>query len=115
MNLSNELISQMERFKKTKSFDLNANLKTELSEWYNSEGFGKLNSACSTCIRNAMQRLIRYSTDQIAPVSPKIHFIGIKQDSITKMTFNQLKAEAKRRGITMANTSTKQDLIKALS
>ncbi len=62
-----------------------------------------------------MQRLIRYTTDQIAPVSPKIHFIGTKQESITKMTFNQLKAEAKRRGITMARTSTKQDIIKALS
>jgi len=51
----------------------------------------------------------------MAPKSPKIHFIGIKQESITSMTFNQLKAEAKRRGISMPNTSTKQDLIQALS
>jgi hypothetical protein len=46
---------------------------------------------------------------------PEDTFHRTKQESITKMTFNQLKAEAKRRGITMASTSTKQDLIKALS
>jgi hypothetical protein len=90
-------------------------LKQNYLSGINLEGFGKLNSSCSTCIRNAMQRLIKYTTDQIPPVSPKIHFIGTKQESITKMTFNQLKAEAKKRGITMARTSTKQDLIKALS
>jgi len=62
-----------------------------------------------------MQKLSNYYLTEMAPKSPKIHFIGVKQESITAMTFNQLKAEAKRRGISMPNTSTKQDLIQALS
>lgn len=115
MNISNQLQSQAERYSRTRSFALDSPLKRELAEWYKYSGYGRLNVGCATCIRNAMQKLTNYFLTEMAPKSPKIHFIGIKQESITSMTFNQLKAEAKRRGINMPNTSTKQDLIQALS
>ena len=113
MNISNELQSQVDRYNQTRSFALDAILKNELAQWYKQNGFGTLNIGCATCIRNAMQKLCNAQAEFKA--MPKIHFVGIKKDSITSMTFNQLKAEAKKRGITMPSTSTKQDLIKALS
>jgi len=112
MKISNELQTQVDRYVKTRSFALDAPLKRELAQWYKWAGFGTLNIGCGTCIRNAMQKLSNHYLTDMAPKSPKIHFIGIKQEP---MTFNQLKAEAKRRGISMPNTSTKQDLIQALS
>jgi len=112
MKISNELQTQVDRYVKTRSFALDAPLKRELAQWYKWAGFGTLNIGCGTCIRNAMQKLSNHYLTDMAPKSPKIHFIGIKQEP---MTFNQLKAEAKRRGIKMPNTSTKEDLIKALS
>jgi len=112
MKISNELQTQVDRYVKTRSFALDAPLKRELAQWYKWAGFGTLNIGCGTCIRNAMQKLSNHYLTDMAPKSPKIHFIGIKQEPIT---FNQLKAEAKRRGIKMPNTSTKEDLIKALS
>jgi hypothetical protein len=115
MKISNELQTQVDRYVKTRSFALDAPLKRELAQWYKYAGYGTLNIGCGTCIRNAMQKLSNHYLTEMAPKSPKIHFIGIKQESITSMTFNQLKAEAKRRGINMPNTSTKQDLIQALS
>jgi len=112
MKISDELQSQVDRYILTRSFALDATLKRELADWYKWAGFGTLNIGCGTCIRNAMQKLSNHYLTDMAPKSPKIHFIGIKQEP---MTFNQLKAEAKRRGIKMPNTSTKEDLIKALS
>jgi len=112
MKISNELQTQVDRYVKTRSFALDAPLKRELAQWYKYAGYGTLNIGCGTCIRNAMQKLSNHYQTDMAPKSPKIHFIGIKQEP---MTFNQLKAEAKRRGIKMPNTSTKEDLIKALS
>jgi len=112
MKISDELQSQVDRYILTRSFALDATLKRELADWYKWAGFGTLNIGCGTCIRNAMQKLSNHYLTEMAPKSPKIHFIGIKQEP---MTFNQLKAEAKRRGISMPSTSTKQDLIKALS
>ena len=112
MKISDELQSQVDRYILTRSFALDAPIKRELADWYKWAGFGTLNIGCGTCIRNAMQKLSNHYLTDMAPKSPKIHFIGIKQEP---MTFNQLKAEAKRRGIKMPNTSTKDDLIKALS
>ena len=112
MKISNELQTQVDRYVKTRSFALDGPLKRELAQWYKYAGYGTLNIGCATCIRNAMQKLSNHYQTDMAPKSPKIHFIGIKQEP---MTFNQLKAEAKRRGIKMPNTSTKEDLIKVLS
>ena len=115
MKISNELQTQVDRYIKTRSFALDNVLKRELAQWYKFAGYSTLNIGCATCIRNGMQKLSNYYLTEMAPKSPKIHFIGVKQESITTMTFNQLKAEAKRRGIKMPSTSTKQDLIKVLS
>lgn len=78
MKVSNELLQQADRFMKTKSCALNAGLKKELSDWYKANGFGKLNVGCSTCIRNAMGKLLKSINDG-EHLQPRIHFIGIKQ------------------------------------
>lgn len=78
MKISDELLQQADRFSKTRSFALNAGIKRELSDWYKSMGFGKLNVACSTCIRNAMGKLLKSINDG-EQIKPRIHFIGIKQ------------------------------------
>lgn len=53
-------------------------MKKELSDWYKAMGFGKLNTGCSTCIRNAMGKLLKSINDG-EHLKPRIHFIGIKQ------------------------------------
>lgn len=78
MKVSDELLDQADRFSKTKSFALNAGMKRELSDWYKAMGFGKLNVACSTCIRNGMGKLLKSINDG-EQLKPRIHFIGIKQ------------------------------------
>lgn len=78
MNISNELLQQVERYGKTRSFSLNAPLKRELADWYKADGHGKLNIGCATCIRNAMSKLLT-SINEGQNLKPRIHFIGIKQ------------------------------------
>ena len=78
MKVSNELIQQAERYSSTRSFALNAGMKRELSDWYKAAGHGKLNAGCSTCIRNAMGKLLQSIQDG-EQLKPRIHFIGIKQ------------------------------------
>lgn len=78
MKVSKELQDQVERFSKTRSFALNAPLKRELADWHKAAGHGKLNVACSTCIRNGMSKLLKSIQDGEHLV-PRIHFIGIKQ------------------------------------
>lgn len=78
MNISNELKEQAERFSKTRSFALTSETKKELGAWYKESGFGKLNVGCSTCVRNAMGKLVQ-SISQGEHIMPRIHFIGTKQ------------------------------------
>lgn len=78
MKVSKELQDQVERFSKTRSFALNAPLKKELADWHKAAGHGKLNVACSTCIRNGMGKLLKSIQDG-EHLNPRIHFIGIKQ------------------------------------
>ena len=78
MKVSDELIQQAERYSSTRSFALDSTLKKELSQWYKAMGFGKLNVACSTCIRNGMGKLLKSINDG-EQLKPRIHFIGIKQ------------------------------------
>jgi len=78
MKVSDELLQQADRFSKTRSFALDSTLKRELATWYKAMGFGKLNIGCSTCIRNAMGKLLKSINDG-EQLKPRIHFIGIKQ------------------------------------
>ena len=78
MKISDELIQQADRYSTTRSFSLNSAMKRELSDWYKAMGFGKLNVACSTCIRNGMGKLLKSINDG-EQLKPRIHFIGIKQ------------------------------------
>ena len=78
MKVSNELIEQVERYRKTRSFGLSAPLKNELGDWYKAAGHGTLNKGCATCVRNAMSKLTQ-SIDNGEHLKPRIHFIGVKQ------------------------------------
>ena len=78
MKVSKELQDQVERFSRTRSFGLNATFKRELADWHKAAGHGKLNVACSTCIRNGMSKLLT-SINEGEHLVPRIHFIGIKQ------------------------------------
>jgi len=78
MKVSDELQQQAERFSKTRSFALTSETKKELATWYKAAGFGKLNVGCSTCVRNAMGKLLN-SMNQGEHLMPRIHFIGTKQ------------------------------------
>lgn len=78
MKVSSELIEQVERFKKTRSFSLSSQLKNELADWYKAAGHGTLNKGCATCVRNAMDKLSKSINDG-EHLQPRIHFIGIKQ------------------------------------
>ena len=78
MKVSDALKQEAERYSKTRSFSLNSNLKKELAEWHKASGHGKLNIACSTCVRNGMSKLLKSINDGEHLV-PRIHFIGIKQ------------------------------------
>lgn len=78
MKVSDELLDQADRYSKTRSFALNSAMKRELSDWHKAAGHGKLNIACSTCIRNGMGKLLKSINDG-EQLKPRIHFIGIKQ------------------------------------
>lgn len=78
MKVSEALQQEVDRFAKTRSFGLNATLKRELADWHKSAGHGKLNIACSTCVRNGMSKLLKSIQDG-EHLIPRIHFIGIKQ------------------------------------
>ena len=78
MKVSDELLDQADRYSKTRSFALNSSMKRELSDWHKAAGHGKLNIACSTCIRNGMSKLLKSIQDG-EQLKPRIHFIGIKQ------------------------------------
>jgi len=120
MNISNALRYQLEQFGRIRSAHLNEQLKEELSIHYKSLGFGKLNKACSTCVRIAMDKVNANIDKVIAPKivvdthmteqPPKLHFVGIK----TK-TFKELRNEAKEKGFIPSRTTTRQDLEEFLS
>lgn len=85
MNISNGLRIQLENFGRHRYANLDDTLKEELSIHYKALGFGKLNKACSTCVRVAMDKL-NENKDNIVPdikihdknKGSKIHFIGKK-------------------------------------
>lgn len=115
--ISEELMSQVMRYSKMRSFSLNENLKNELSKWYVEFRGTALNSKCGTCVRNAMRDLCREvevikSQEAIKPA--KIQFIGVKQYNYDRMSYNEMKALAKDRGLILGAAPKKADLLKAL-
>ena len=108
MNISNELMTQIDRYRKTKSFAVNQIMKKEMSEIYKSQNWGALNLSCGVCIRDAFNKIIR----ELDTPKPKINFIGIAQKKYEEMNYKELQNEAKEQGI-KANQS-KINLIKSL-
>jgi hypothetical protein len=108
MNLSKELELQLDRFGKMRSMQLNKELKEEMVLLHESFGWGKLNKDCSTCVRICADKL----NNKRAQEKEKFHFVGIKQSP--EMTFNEMKAEAKNRGIPVHRNTNKNDLIELL-
>lgn len=114
--ISDDLYTQAMRYQKSRSFALNGNLQQELATWYKATKGTDLNKRCGTCIRNAMNDLLRWiqeeKNQEIKPA--KIQFIGVKQYNYDTMSYNDLKALAQERGLKMGQAPKKADLIKAL-
>ena len=116
--ISEELLTQVQRYQRSRSFALNEMMKEELAVWYKLQKQATLNKKCGTCIRNAMNDLVKwYQEDKAQEVKPaKIQFIGVKQERpLDKMSYNDLKALAQERGLKMGQAPKKAELIKALS
>lgn len=117
MNISNSLRIQLENFGRHRYANLDDTMKEELSVHYKTLGFGKLNKACATCVRIAMDKL-NENKDKIRPVvreqnnephmkeqPPKLHFVGTKQK-----TFGELRREALELGFKATRKTTRQDI-----
>lgn len=117
MNISNGLRIQLDNFGRHRYANLDDTLKEELAVHYKALGFGKLNKACATCVRIAMDKL-NENKDKIRPVireennnlhmkekPPKLHFVGTKQK-----TFGELRREAIERGFKGTRKTTRKDL-----
>ena len=117
MNISNALRIQLENFGRHRYANLDDTLKEELSIHYKTLGFGKLNKACATCVRIAMDKL-NENKDKIRPAvreenkephmkeqPPKLHFVGTKQK-----TFGELRREALELGLKATRKTTRQDI-----
>lgn len=117
MNISNGLRIQLENFGRHRYANLDDTLKEELAIHYKALGFGKLNKACATCVRIAMDKL-NENKDKIRPVvreennephmkeqPPKLHFVGKKQK-----TFGELRREAKAKGFKASRSTTREEI-----
>lgn len=114
--ISDELMSQVQRYMKSRSFALNDELKEELSIWLKINKNVVLNKRCGTCLRNAMRDLSSHIQSNInTEIKPaRIQFIGTKQYNYESMSYNDMKALAKDRGLNLGAAPKKDDLIKAL-
>ena len=96
---------------------MNNELKEELAIHFKTLGFGKLNKACATCVRIAMDK-VNENKDKIRPAirqennerhmneqPPKLHFVGVKQK-----TFGELRREALELGFKGTRKTTRQDI-----
>lgn len=101
MKISDELNAQAERYGRTYSFNLSVPLKHELALWYKSVCNKVLNIKCGTCIRNAMRDLIAsMKNDQKPSIRKKIiPFTGVVNKALEDLSYKELKAMAKDKGI----------------
>lgn len=114
--ISDELMSQVQRYMRSRSFALNENLKEELAVWLKAYKGIILNKKCGTCIRNAMRDLAAHIQQNLnTEIKPaKITFIGTKQYNYDTMSYNDMKALAKDRGLNLGAAPKKADLLNAL-
>lgn len=77
MNISEELLVQVKRFRKTSSYSLTAALKKELDAFYRSKDLPKLCMHCSSGQNRAM-KMLSNSIPEEEMLKPLIHFIGKK-------------------------------------
>jgi hypothetical protein len=114
--ISEELMSQVQRYMKTRSFALNENLKEELAVWLKAYKGIILNKKCGTCLRNGMRDVSAHMQQNLnTEIKPaKITFIGTKQYNYDTMSYNDMKALAKDRGLNLGAAPKKADLLNAL-
>jgi hypothetical protein len=114
--ISEELMSQVQRYMKTRSFALTEPMKEELAYMVQGEQVYCLNKKCGTCLRNAMRDLCGHVQQNLnTEIKPaKITFIGTKQYNYDTMSYNDMKALAKDRGLNLGAAPKKADLLNAL-
>lgn len=113
MKVSDELKYQLDAFSRMRSCHLNEPLKRELANWYSEAGFGGLNTACSTCVRIAMDRM----NAELLKTNPRlVHFTGIKVDVFNPeaASIQELKKMVKAKGLNSGKNATKIHLINLL-
>jgi hypothetical protein len=116
MKISEDLKQQVERYERTRSFNLNNVLKFELAAWYRDTQGKTLNISCGTCIRNAMRDLVAAGNQSTQPAIRRVPFKGIveeKPKNIAEMTYKELRAMAKEQGI--KGTLKREEYIALLS
>lgn len=102
MKISEELSQQAERYERTRSFNLSNILKVELAAWYKDTQGKTLNIGCGTCIRNAIRDLVAERNQSTQPAIRRVPFKGIvqpKPKTIEEMSYKELRAMAKEKGI----------------
>lgn len=103
MILSKELNEQLDRFRKTRSFRLDAPLKQDLKAVIQIIKGYTLNTECGTCCRNAMRDLDHYMNEQqdapVLQMKSTVNFVGVKQWPLEEMSFKDIKAISKEHGI----------------
>lgn len=111
MKISPQLQSQIERLKNTGAFGLSKPQKEELRELTKQIGCTELKQLdCGTCLRDAMYNVIRFLDQKTT--RPKLQMKMVKTPD--EMTYQELRAEAKRKGIKLGSNPTKQQLKDAL-
>lgn len=116
MKISEELSQQAERYERTRSFNLSNILKVELAAWYKDTQGKILNIGCGTCTRNAMRDLVAARNQSIQPAIRRVPFKGIvqpKPKAIEEMSYKELRAMAKEKGI--KGTLKREEYIALLS
>ena len=103
MKISKDLQQQVERYGRTSSFNLNNVTKNELAAWYKDTQNKTLNISCGTCLRNAMRDIVAwFKRTSKEPAIRRVPFKGIVQDkpkTISEMSYKELRAMAKDKGI----------------
>lgn len=116
MKPSKELQGQLTKLQNIGSFNLSMTLKTELQELLKDSSLPELtNLSCGTCLRKSMYDLIRLNKQQdstpVLSIKKPITF----EKKPNEMSYKELRAACKAKGIKTGRNPNANQLIKLLS
>jgi hypothetical protein len=104
MELSQALLTQVDRYAKQGTWSLTQELKHELRDYWQSKTSEKLNIHCGTCLGKALASVKR------SEAKPKIHFVGVKE-----YTLHELREKCDKLGIQYSKFHSKEKLKQLLN